>query len=89
MASRKSRGKLRKVKKSVVRRTKKAKGTKKAKKGSNIVDIGTSRQRVIGSPGMGQNLQTTKELAKTMALSSQKAKGAANSLALGLGAALA
>ena len=84
MASKKLRGRV------FRRKSRKAKATKKkGKKGSNIVDIGTSRQRVIGSPGMGQNLSTTKELAKTMALSSQKAKGAANSLALGLGAALA
>lgn len=84
MASKKLRGRV------LRRKSRKAKGTKKkGKKGSNIVDIGTSRQRVIGSPGMGQNLSTTKELARTMALSSQKAKGAANSLALGLGAALA
>ncbi len=89
MATKKLTRGVRKVKKSVVRKTKKAMGTKKAKKGSNIVDIGTSRQRVIGSPGMGQNLSTTKELAKSMALSNQRAKGAANSLALGLGAALA
>ena len=71
----------------VSKKSTKGKGKKSSK--NNIVDIGTTRTRVIGSPGMGQNLNTTQELAKSMEKSRERARGATNNLALALGAALA
>lgn len=70
--------------KSNKRRTIKRKINKK-----NIVDIGVSRPRITGEPGMNQNLAVTNTLAKSMAQNRNMAQGLAASQALGMGQSLA
>lgn len=62
------------------------KGKSKVKR---LVDIGTTRPRVLGSVGMSQNLAVSSTLAKTMAQNRNMAQGLAQSQALGMGQSLA
>lgn len=58
-------------------------------KKKSIVDIGVSRPRITGEPGMNQNLSVTNTLAKSMAQNRNMAQGLAASQALGMGQSLA
>ena len=69
------------------KRTNKKKSLTTNKK--TIVDIGVSRPRITGEPGMNQNLAVTNTLAKSMAQNRNMAQGLAASQALGLGQSLA
>jgi len=55
----------------------------------NIVDIGVSRPRITGEPGMNQNLAVTNTLAKSMSQNRNMAQGLAASQSLGMGQSLA
>ena len=61
----------------------KGRGSKRSSSKKHLVDIGTSRPRNMGQPGMNQNLAVTNALAKTMA------QGLAQSQSLGMGQSLA
>lgn len=62
---------------------------KRKSKVKRLVDIGTTRPRVLGSVGMSQNLAVSSTLAKTMAQNRNMAQGLAQSQALGMGQSLA
>ena len=62
---------------------------KKRTNKKTIVDIGVSRPRITGEPGMNQNLAVTNTLAKSMAQNRNMAQGLAASQALGMGQSLA
>jgi len=62
---------------------------KQTNKKKTIVDIGVTRPRITGEPGMNQNLAVTNTLAKSMAQNRNMAQGLAASQALGLGQSLA
>jgi hypothetical protein len=62
---------------------------KRVNKKKNLVDIGVTRPRITGEPGMNQNLAVTNTLAKSMAQNRNMAQGLAASQALGLGQSLA
>jgi hypothetical protein len=66
----------------------KGKGTKRSSK-RHLVDIGSTRPRITGQPGMNQNLAVTNALAKTMSQNRTMAQGLAQSQALGMGQSLA
>jgi hypothetical protein len=61
----------------------------KKSKAKKIVDIGTTRPRILGSVGMTQNVAVSSTLAKTMAQNRNMAQGLAQSQALGMGQSLA
>ena len=56
-------------KKTIRRKTRGGKTLKKKRvnKKKNLVDIGVTRPRITGEPGMNQNLAVTNTLAKSMA----------------------
>jgi len=62
---------------------------KRTNKKKNLVDIGMTRPRITGEPGMNQNLAVTNTLAKSMAQNRNMAQGLAASQALGMGQSLA
>ena len=62
---------------------------KRVNKKKNLVDIGVTRPRITGEPGMNQNLAVTNTLAKSMAQNRNMAQGLAASQALGMGQSLA
>ena len=72
---------------------KKGKGTRRTKGKSSgnkhLIDIGTTRPRNMGQPGMNQNLAVTNALAKTMSQNRNMAQGLAQSQSLGMGQSLA
>ena len=78
-------------KKTIRRKTRGGKTLKKKRtnKKKTIVDIGVSRPRITGEPGMNQNLAVTNTLAKSMAQNRNMAQGIAASQALGMGLSLA
>jgi hypothetical protein len=65
----------------------KRKGSSSSKK--HLIDIGTTRPRNFGQPGMNQNLAVTNALAKTMSQNRSMAQGLAQSQSLGMGQSLA
>jgi hypothetical protein len=70
------------------RRTKTLK-KKRTNKKKNLVDIGVTRPRITGEPGMNQNLSVTNTLAKSMSQNRNMAQGLAASQSLGMGQSLA
>lgn len=73
------------------RRTRGGKTLKKKQtnKKKNLVDIGVTRPRITGEPGMNQNLAVTNTLAKSMSQNRNMAQGLAASQSLGMGQSLA
>lgn len=67
----------------------KGKGTKRKNSNKHLIDIGTTRPRNFGQPGMNQNLAVTNALAKTMSQNRTMAQGLAQSQSLGMGQSLA
>lgn len=80
-----------KMKKSLKRLKRGGKSTKKKRstKKKVLVDIGITRPRISGEPGMNQNLAVTNTLAKSMAQNRNMAQGLAQAQGLGLGQSLA
>lgn len=76
-------------KKKTIRGKKRGGKTLKKKSKKSLVDIGVTRPRITGEPGMNQNLAVTNMLAKTMAQNRNMAQGLAASQALGMGQSLA
>jgi len=62
---------------------------KRTNKKKNLVDIGMTRPRITGEPGMNQNLAVTNTLAKSMSQNRNMAQGLAASQSLGMGQSLA
>mgnify|MGYP000850211572 CR=1 FL=1 len=78
-------------KKTIRRKTRGGKTLKKKRtnKKKNLVDIGMTRPRITGEPGMNQNLAVTNTLAESMSQNRNMAQGLAASQALGMGQSLA
>jgi hypothetical protein len=75
------------LKKKMVKR--KGKATKRKSGNKHLIDIGTTRPRNFGQPGMNQNLAVSNALAKTMSQNRSMAQGLAQSQSLGMGQSLA
>ena len=67
----------------------KGRGAKRSSSKKHLIDIGSTRPRITGQPGMNQNLAVTNALAKTMSQNRTMAQGLAQSQALGMGQSLA
>jgi hypothetical protein len=70
-------------------KTNKRNSSNKKRPVKRLVDIGVSRARITGQPGMNQNLAVSNALAKTMSQNRNMAQGLAQSQALGMGQSLA
>lgn len=71
------------------KRTNKRKASNKKRPVKRLVDIGVSRARMTGQPGMNQNLAVSNALAKTMSQNRNMAQGLAQAQSLGMGQSLA